>query len=47
MLLRRFRGLVGYGICLTRRTSPVRSWAKSSFFFVRLKLQSYNYLYLF
>ena len=27
--LKRFRGLVGYGICLTRRTSPVRSWAKS------------------
>jgi len=27
-----FRGLVGYGICLTRRTSPVRSWAKSLFF---------------
>ena len=27
-----FRGLVGYGICLTRRTSPVRSWAKSVFF---------------
>ena len=26
-----FRGLVGYGICLTRRTSPVRSWAKSVF----------------
>ena len=26
-----FRGLVGYGICLTRRTSPVRSWAKSFF----------------
>ena len=24
-----FRGLVGHGICLTRRTSPVRSWAKS------------------
>ena len=28
-----FRGLVGYGICLTRRTSPVRSWAKSYFLF--------------
>ena len=30
-LTRWFRGLVGYGICLTRRTSPVRSWAKSFF----------------
>ena len=30
-----FRGLVGYGICLTRRTSPVRSWAKSfNYFFI-------------
>ncbi|KAG7743479.1 hypothetical protein KL932_002220 [Ogataea haglerorum] len=25
------RGLVGYGICLTRRGSPVRSWARSYF----------------
>ena len=32
-----FRGLVGYGICLTRRTSPVRSWAKSvAFLFLQL-----------
>ena len=29
-----FRGLVGYGICLTRITSPVRSWAESTFFLV-------------
>ncbi|CUM51355.1 unnamed protein product [Debaryomyces tyrocola] len=35
-----FRGLVGYGICLTRRTSPVRSWAKS-FFFSFLILQRF------
>ena len=27
-----FRGLVGYGICLTRITSPVRSWAESIIF---------------
>lgn len=31
-----FRGLVGYGICLTRRTSPVRSWAKSSLLFFQV-----------
>ena len=37
----RFRGLVGYGICLTRRTSPVRSWAKSNFLFsIRRHLRS-------
>ena len=34
-----FRGLVGYGICLTRRTSPVRSWAKSFIFFKFLFLK--------
>ena len=28
-----FDGLVGYGICLTRRTSPVRSWVESNVFF--------------
>ena len=26
-----FDGLVGHGICLTRRTSPVRSWVESIF----------------
>ena len=31
-----FRGLVGYGICLTRITSPVRSWAESIFSFLVL-----------
>ena len=36
-----FCGLVGYGICLTRRTSPVRSWAESFFFiFVYLRYNS-------
>lgn len=32
----RFCGLVGYGVCFTRRKSPVRSWAESSvrFFFL-------------
>lgn len=37
-----FRGLVGYGICLTRRTSPVRSWAKSFNFFCLFAAFSYN-----
>ena len=34
MKSRWFRGLVGHGICLTRRTSPVRSWAKSFFYVI-------------
>ena len=38
-----FRGLVGYGICLTRITSPVRSWAES-FFFLGWKTKRGNHL---
>lgn len=28
---KRFRSLVGYGVCFTRRRSPVRSWAEPFF----------------